>query len=102
MTQNNTWKHKKYFEYKDELRRQLPGFVLPEVLRIEFHFAIAKSHSSRKLAEMLNQYHQQRPDIDNLIKGFMDAFRTEDAHVAVVHAGKYWSDIDKIIVVLDN
>jgi Holliday junction resolvase RusA-like endonuclease len=41
---------------------------------------------------MNGTYHDQKPDIDNLAKGFMDAFKSEDKHVAVLQCEKYWAD----------
>jgi Holliday junction resolvase RusA-like endonuclease len=80
----------RYHAYKDTIRAALPGYELPTVLKIEFHLPMPKSWSNKKCIELDSNYHQQKPDIDNLVKGFMDAFHTDDAHVAVIHAGKYW------------
>jgi Holliday junction resolvase RusA-like endonuclease len=49
-----------------------------------------KSWSTKKRLSMLGEYHQSKPDIDNLVKAFLDAFGDDDKHVAVIHAGKYW------------
>ena len=38
------------------------------------------------------QDHQQRPDIDNLLKGLMDALLEEDSHIHTVYARKIWSE----------
>jgi Holliday junction resolvase RusA-like endonuclease len=51
-----------------------------------------KTWSKKKQDEMRGTYHDQKPDIDNLLKGFMDAFHAEDKHVAHVEAEKYWAD----------
>lgn len=40
---------------------------------------------------MNNQPHQQKPDIDNLIKGILDALCDDDAFVYEVHASKEWT-----------
>lgn len=90
----------RYRAYKDMLNLELPGYTLPAVLSIEFHIAMPKSWSVKKRASMLGQYHQQKPDCDNLVKGFMDAWHTDDSHVAVIHAGKYWAETGKIVLVI--
>lgn len=90
----------RYHAYKDTIRYELPSYELPPVLKIEFHIAMPPSWSKKKRAAMLGQYHQSKPDIDNLVKGFMDAFHTDDAHVAVVHAGKYWAETGSIRLVI--
>ena len=42
--------------------------------------------------------HKQRPDIDNLLKGFMDAILEEDSFVWNVSIQKKWGNIPKIII----
>lgn len=102
MTRADKWKQRpvvaRYHLLKDELRLALPGYELPPVLKIEFHIAMPASWGRKKKQAMLGQYHQQKPDIDNLIKGFLDAFHVDDAHVAVVHAGKYWAESGSIVL----
>ena len=51
-----------------------------------------KSWSKKKKMQMLYCDHQQRPDIDNLLKGLMDALLEEDSHIHTVYARKIWSD----------
>jgi Holliday junction resolvase RusA-like endonuclease len=100
MTQNTYWKHRKYFEWKDLVRAELPGYSLPVELVIVFHVPFPKSYSRKKRAELVGHYHDQKPDIDNLVKGFMDVFKKDEAgnatgddkHVAVVHAVKLWAE----------
>lgn len=92
---SDTWRPSaavlRYRTYKDAVRLALPRYVLPEVLHIEFHIPMPKSWSAKKQRVMISQYHTQKPDIDNLCKAFMDAFGNDDAHVAVLHASKFWS-----------
>jgi Holliday junction resolvase RusA-like endonuclease len=45
---------------------------------------------------MLGQPHQQRPDIDNLAKGVMDALASEDSYIYELHATKVWGEEGKI------
>lgn len=96
MTQRDRWKFRpavvKYHEYCDKLRDALPGYELGMDLNIRFYIAMPKSYSKKKRAELDGTYHDQKPDIDNLAKGFMDAFKSEDKHVAVLHAEKYWAE----------
>lgn len=92
MTQASTWKHGKYFQYKRDIQTLLPGYALPRELAIEFHLPLRKSYGKGKRAALAGQYHDQKPDLDNLCKAFMDAFGDDDKHVAILHAGKYWTD----------
>lgn len=102
MTQRDKWKVRppvqRYRDFCDELRLQLPGYELGISLNIKFYIAMPKSWSKKKRAEMNGTYHDQKPDVDNLAKAFMDAFKSEDKHVAVLHAEKYWAEHGSIEV----
>ena len=41
---------------------------------------------------MLGKPHQQRPDIDNLVKAVLDALCEDDSFVWNIEACKLWSD----------
>lgn len=82
----------RYHAYRDHLRLALPGYSLGLSLNIRFNIAMPQSWSKKKRAEYVNTIHDQKPDIDNLAKGFMDVWGTEDKHVAVLHAEKYWAE----------
>lgn len=95
MTQRDRWKERPavmaYRTYCDELRLRLPRYELPVHLYIVFHLPMPASWSNKKKQAMAGTLHESKPDIDNLAKGFMDAFKCEDKHVAVLHAEKYWA-----------
>lgn len=95
-TQRDKWKFRpavvRYHDYCDVLREALPGYELGIALNLVFYIKMPPSWSKKKRAEMLGKYHDQKPDVDNLAKGFMDAFKSEDKHVAVLHAEKYWAE----------
>lgn len=98
MTRADTWKKRpcvvKYWEYKDELRKKISNInlKLENELFIEFYIPMPKSWSKKKKQSMISKPHQQKPDIDNLIKGVMDALFNEDSHVHTVYGKKIWSD----------
>jgi len=60
-----------------------------------------KSWSKKKKAEMLGQPHQQKPDIDNLLKALMDAVLPEDSHIYDIRATKYWGNVGGIDIFYD-
>jgi Holliday junction resolvase RusA-like endonuclease len=98
MTQRNKWYKPpelvRYWDYANELKRQLPDYELGEELVINFYLPMPKSWSKKKQAEKLGTYHNQKPDIDNLAKGFMDALKSDindDKRVAVLYCKKYWA-----------
>lgn len=95
MTQRDRWKQRpvvlRYHTYCDELRLRLPGYELPPHLYISFYIPMPPSWSKKKRETMNEQPHQQKPDIDNLAKAFMDAFKSDDSHVHHLEAAKVWS-----------
>lgn len=102
MTQRDKWKARPaitaYHTYCDELRLRMPGYELPMKLVIVFYLPMPDSWSQAKKREKIGTPHDQKPDIDNLAKGFMDAFKTEDKHVAFLYAEKYWAREGGIII----
>ena len=80
LTQRSLWspKARKYAAYKDAIKDQMDGYTLPEELEIEFHLPMPKSWSNKKREASRGGPHKQRPDVDNLCKGFMDAFGVDD------------------------
>lgn len=102
LTQRDKWKQRepvlRYRAYCDELRLRLPHYELPTKLIIVFYLPMPASWSQKKRREMVGTPHDQKPDIDNLAKGFMDAFKSEDKHVAILHAEKYWAREGAIVI----
>lgn len=92
MTQSDKWKQRpavmKYRDYKDKLRES--GVVATETMWLVFAIPMPQSWSLKKKAAHMSQPHRQKPDIDNLVKGFLDALLVEDEAVWEVHAMKIW------------
>lgn len=103
MTRADTWKKRpivlKYWDYKDDLNKWANenNFTLGEEICVVFNIPIPKSWSKKKKAEMLNANHKQKPDIDNLLKGLMDALLEEDSHVHTVFSRKIWAEEGSIL-----
>ena len=98
MTRADSWKKRpivlKYWEYKDHINDWAwdNNFKLGNEIYCVFHIPMPKSWSNAKKAQMVFSDHQQRPDIDNLLKGLMDALLEEDSHIHTVYARKIWSN----------
>ena len=96
MTQRDKWKQRpvvmKYRAYKDELRQALSYKAIMMEMWLIFVVEMPQSWSKKKKAKMSGQAHQQRPDIDNLVKGFLDALLEEDSAVDEIHAKKVWGE----------
>jgi Holliday junction resolvase RusA-like endonuclease len=96
MTQRDRWAKRpvvlRYFTYCDSLRSLVPsGYVVPDQLTLRFYISMPKSWSAKKRGLLEGKSHQQRPDIDNLAKAFLDALCEEDSYVSHLRLEKYWS-----------
>lgn len=93
MTQSDKWKKRpivmKYRDFKDQCK--LHKVVVPESgSQIVFFIPMPKSWSKAKKESYYNEPHQQRPDLDNLIKGLFDIY-SEDSFIWNFYAEKIWS-----------
>jgi Holliday junction resolvase RusA-like endonuclease len=95
----------RYREFRDELNRLIgkkEAKVLSEIqergtVYLEFGIPVSDSWSNKKKLQMTGTPHQQKPDIDNLVKAFLDAVFEEDSFVWSVRAHKRWSDKGYIV-----
>lgn len=94
MTRSDKWKKRpavvKYFNFKDDLRSQVKGSLDPK-FSVIFFIPMPKSWSEKKRVAMFRLPHQQRPDIDNFLKSWMDAMCEDDSYIYDVRAQKYWA-----------
>lgn len=102
MTRSDKWKKRpevmRYRAFCDEVR--LRSVELPPAgASIHFVLPMPKSWAQRKRAEMVGQPHQQKPDIDNLLKALADACHQDDAHIWH-YSGlkKTWGESGQIII----
>lgn len=100
MTRQDKWKQRaavlRYRGFCDDLRDALPGYVLPGELHLVCFIEMPMSWSGKKRRGMLGAPHIVKPDADNIAKAFMDAFKTDDAHVYNLHIEKYWAVVSSI------
>lgn len=95
MTRLDKWKKRpcvmRYWAFKDEVEKL--KLQLPEAgAHIRFYISMPKSWSNKKRAEMLGKPHQEKPDLDNLLKALCDALYESDAHIHDVRVTKIWSN----------
>ena len=94
MTRSDKWKTRpavmKYRQFKDDLRSEVRGTLDPR-FDVIFRVPMPASWSKKEKIAMDGKPHQQRPDVDNYLKGLMDALCEEDSHVYDVRAQKYWA-----------
>ncbi len=108
MTRADTWKKRpcvvKYWAYKDELRWlfEKEDIKIDGRIFIDFYIPMPRSWSKKKKKELDGKFHDKRPDIDNLVKGVMDALYEEDSHIHTICCKKYWSVEPKMIIYQDT
>ena len=100
-TRADKWKQRpcvmKYRAFADHAR--LLGIEITAGDAVTFVLPMPKSWSKKKRAEMLDQYHTQTPDLDNLLKAIMDATNKRDEHISHFAAlKKVWGETGKIII----
>lgn len=70
---------------------------------IEATLPIAKSLSATRRFNLLGEFHQIRPDIDNIAKAATDAMNGivyhDDSQIAVLVARKRWGDPGLVVIV---
>jgi len=103
MTQQDKWKKRtcttKYWFFKDHLNTNKGSFELPDSFTILFCLPFPKSYSNKKCKELFLRKHQEKPDIDNLIKAVLDSLKKEDKDVYEIRAKKVWSRKPSIFII---
>jgi Holliday junction resolvase RusA-like endonuclease len=100
MTRRDKWLRRpaveSYWTYKGTL--QLLGMALPEPAHVVFVLPMPPSWSKAKRAAFLGAPHRQKPDLDNLHKGLLDALYPDDSCVAEAWIEKRWGESGCIFV----
>lgn len=98
MVKSDAWKKRKcvlqYWAWKDQLvaeatRNGLSD--LPGRFKVTFSLPMPDSWSKSKRSAMEGKPHQQKFDLDNLLKALQDCLCKSDSHIYEVHAIKRWS-----------
>ena len=98
MTQRDKWDKRacvvRYRELADRLRAVCAAadYGMGDCLYVDFYLPMPKSWSKKKKAEKIETVHDQKPDIDNMVKSVMDSLSKDDKAVSTVFARKYWSE----------
>ena len=94
MTAADKWQKRprvlRYRAFRDEVRAH--RVVLGNGARVTFWMPMPASWSEAKRVRQDGQPHQQRPDIDNLLKALLDAIYEDDAGIwHIGGAQKRWA-----------
>jgi len=84
VTRWSTYSPDWYVLYAEKLKEEaeLNNYVVPEVLEnVTFVIQMAKSWSKKKKLAHDGQPHKDKPDLDNILKGFKDALCENDSYV---------------------
>ncbi|PJX56623.1 MULTISPECIES: RusA family crossover junction endodeoxyribonuclease [unclassified Klebsiella] len=65
---------------------------------ITFILPMPASWSQKKRAVMNGKAHQQKPDVDNMIKALVDALYANDAHIWDLRVTKLWGVTGQILI----
>lgn len=87
----------RYRAFADELRLKYTADV-PTSISLVFSIRMPDSWSTKKKDLMRSQPHQQKPDIDNLVKAVLDALLDKDEAVWRLDASKIWGDSGSILI----
>lgn len=104
MVRSDKWSERtcvnNYWAYKDSLVSKAISkrYKVGKRLQIEFYLSMPKSWSEKKKAKYDCSPHTQKPDIDNMIKAFLDCLCDNDSFVWDIRASKRWAEKGKIVV----
>lgn len=103
MVRSDKWSDRecvvRYWAFKDDLVRKarLYRYKVPGRLHLEFILSMPESWSEKKKKRMDGKPHEQKPDIDNLEKAFLDCLCENDSYVWSVNKTKRWGRKGKIV-----
>lgn len=101
MTQSDKWKKRactrNYWAFKDYLNKD--GFQLSNRFSILFCVPFPKSYSKKKCRQLFLKPHQEKPDLDNMLKAVADSLKKEDKDIHEIRARKVWSYKPAIFII---
>lgn len=101
MTQRDKFVKRKctteYWNFKDYLNKD--GFCLSNKFSILFCLPFPKTYSKKKCKELFLKPHQQKPDIDNMLKAVIDSLKDDDKSICDIKARKVWSYKPAIFII---
>ena len=99
MTRSDVWKKRdcvmKYRAFADECRLAKVRFKARDI-HITFILPMPKSWSKRKRDKYNGAPHLTTPDLDNLVKGLLDALYDNDSAIWDFRATKLWGEVGAI------
>jgi len=95
MTQRDKWKKRpcvqRYFAYRDEIKLKKVKLPADRPAMVVFHIPMPARLSAADKILLAGTPHTKRPDIDNYLKGLLDAIFDEDSGIWAIFPVKYWA-----------
>ena len=92
---------RKYLNFKEEIERY--SVVVPENgAHVIFRIAMPKGWTESQKQDINGTPHQRTPDVDNLLKGLLDAIYTDDACVWDIRVSKFWAFDHSIEIIKES
>lgn len=90
----------RYFEFKNKVVRECNKvkYEIKNSIDVVFFIPMPDSWSLKKKEKMNGTPHKSRPDIDNIVKGFMDALKEQDGDVWWIKAEKRYAFKGSILI----
>jgi len=115
MTQSDRWKTnpnhidprkrqrkvvQEYFKFKDSVVKHSNaiGYIIKNTVEVVFFIPMPETWSAKKKKEHVGMPHKQKPDTDNILKGFCDALTKDDSSIWSMNAKKYWAYKGSILI----
>ena len=106
MTVRDRWAKRKccldYFAFRDIVKEAIKDEDIGDRLDITFLVPMPKSWSKKKRLIYQDKPKQTRPDLDNFVKGLLDATHEEDATIWDITARKLWTDSTSGSIIILN
>jgi len=90
----------RYFFFKNKVVSECNKvkYEIKNSIDVVFFIPMPDSWSSKKKEKMNGMPHKSRPDIDNIVKGFMDALKDQDGDVWWIKAEKRYAYKGSILI----
>lgn len=102
MTHSDRWNVRlpvvRYRQFADKLRLLWGDRVVSDRLDLTFVLPMPRSWSKGKKIAMDGKPHQQKPDVDNLCKAYLDSLLDDDSRVWDVRSRKLWGVEGRIVI----
>lgn len=109
MTRRDQWAPRetvqRYYSYCDELRagfNRAVKFQKATTLTLTVRFAVKYGASGNSAKDYWGKPHWGYPDLDNIIKGVLDALLIEDKTIHTIVAHKFWDKEDLMVIKLEG